>query len=803
MTRIAASNFGKLLRNLRLEAELSQESLAERAGISVDAIGAYERGLRLSPRPDTIASLVVALQLNDEAALRFEVAAQRPRAEPGPKLSESIPWRPTTFIGRLSEVETVRGMLAPRRVVTITGSGGIGKTRVALEVAAHLEQPQRPHISFVDLAPVNEETLISRIAAALGVRHAQQSNLLAALTAAIVSDDLLLILDNCEHVIAAVRDIVSAILSACPKVMLLATSREPLKITGERTFRLSALPVPNALELFFDRAESADQTFQRSPQTIEISAEICSRLDGIPLAIELAAARLPLLGLFGLRARLADDFRIVSGGGLDLPSRQQTLNATIAWSYELLDEQERALFRRLAIFSSGWTFDAAENTCAGDGLDRTDVLEGLLSLVEKSLVGVDVAESAPRYFFFESTRAFALEQLANANESHMLSRRHAQWVASFADRAYEQLAVSQRQRWDAMVAEELDNALAAVEWAFGPDGDIVIAARIVSALQGFWQMPGLTERGAQFVETALRSIDPAVHPVLVARLLLAQFRSLEGSAQIDSMERAVGLLATTAERTMLARCQGYLSYAYAMSGRLAEATQAIDEAVSLLRSAGLQSSALFLGFLCERGVQLGKAGRLDDGKATLAEALAIALTLNDQWYASQAQSLMGLLEFASGNTPGAIALAEAALEMGRNVNNANEVHMLCGLASYQLFSGDIDKACVYATEAVTTIRERIPNSHAMHHALLVLAAVAARRDGAANAARLFGYIGAWYKRADWPGDSVEQAVFSDLEGSLRERLSERDIATFALTGAALTEASAVAFALQPSAKGNS
>ena len=156
------------------------------------------------------------------------------------------------------------------------------------------------------------------------------------------------------------------------------------------------------------------------------------------------------------------------------------------------------LFRRLAIFSSGWTFEAAENTCANDELDRADVLEALLSLVEKSLVGVDVVEDAPRYFFFESTRAFALEQLAHAKENLTLSRRHAQWMALFADRAYEQLATTPRQRWDAMVAEELDNALAAVEWAFGSDGDVVIAARIVSAMQGFWQMPGLTEQRRTF-----------------------------------------------------------------------------------------------------------------------------------------------------------------------------------------------------------------------------------------------------------------------------------------------------------------
>ncbi len=333
------------------------------------------------------------------------------------------------------------------RLVTIVGSGGIGKTRTALQVAANLLDGSTDGVWFVEFAALRDPELVAAtLARVLGVREAADGPIRTALLEFLEHRELLLVLDNCEHLLDEVAPLVDEILRSCAGVVALATSREGLGIAGERTYPLPPLPVPepdtelradqaiafDSVTLFVDRAQTADTRFVLTDRDAPIVAEICRRLDGIPLALELAAARVKVLSIEGLARRLDERFRFLTGGSRTALPRQQTMRALIEWSYDLLAEDERTLFARLAVFAGGWTLEAAEAVSAGDGIDSLDVLNLTSSLVEKSLVGVDLASGAARYRFFESTRAFAREKLEQRGEESTTSRAGTRsgWPAS-------------------------------------------------------------------------------------------------------------------------------------------------------------------------------------------------------------------------------------------------------------------------------------------------------------------------------------------------------------------------------------
>ncbi|MBV9280805.1 MAG: helix-turn-helix domain-containing protein, partial [Chloroflexi bacterium] len=501
MVTISPSSFGDLLRRHRLAAGLTQEDLAEHAGLSVRAISDLERATRHVPRKATVQLLLEALPVSERERGELEAAARRmsgaaPSGE-GPDRRLHAPAHPLTlFVGRERELAELGALLRrPEvRLVTLTGPGGIGKTRLALQLAASLAHAFRDGVCVVSLAHLahkgpgygDADLVTAAIAEAVGVRERGGGALADTLKGALHDRQLLLVLDNFEHLLPA-SSLVADLLAGCPQLRMLVTTRAVLRLSGERVFEVPPLAVPaagtlpdlevvgqsEAVRLFCDRAQAAKADFALTRENAEAIVELCRRLDGLPLAIELAASRSRVLSPRALLARLSGRLDLVRGGARDLPARQQTLRGTIAWSYQLLDEGEQQVFTRLAVFAGGCTLAAAEAVCRAEGDLPGDVLEGLSSLVDKSLLGVEEQEAPgghtePRFVLLETIREYALEKLAERDELLDAQRAHAAYYLRLAEEAEVELEGPRQVAWLARLEREHDNLRAALRWALAP-----------------------------------------------------------------------------------------------------------------------------------------------------------------------------------------------------------------------------------------------------------------------------------------------------------------------------------------------
>jgi predicted ATPase len=494
--------FGLVLKRFRLAAGLTHEALAERASLGARTISDLERGVSRAPRADTLALLVAALNLSPAQQAQLEAAA-RPSLEGGSDRSrparslESLPRPLTRFVGRERESSAVRELLrrSDTRLVTLIGPGGVGKTRLALHVASTLGDLFPDGVHGVDLAPVSEPgAMWEAIGRAVDIDDEQRLTR-EALIHALGQKQLLLLLDNCEHLVEA-APLVAEMLRACPRLKALATSRASLRVSGEQEYPVSPLPVPDpthlpstdtiaryaAIDLFVDRASRVRADFALSDDNATAVVAICALLDGLPLAIELAAVWVRVLSPLELLKRLghapnAPSLALLAGGPRDAPERQQTLHETIAWSHALLTEGEQRLFRRLAVFAGGCTLEAVEAICAApmalagsdvspgavEDSDVIDVLEGLYSLLDKSLLVLEVApDGAPRYRFLETIRAFAWEQLDTHGEVGEMRRRHAAYYLEMVETTGALLFAEAVKR-DRLAAEQ-GNIQAALHW---------------------------------------------------------------------------------------------------------------------------------------------------------------------------------------------------------------------------------------------------------------------------------------------------------------------------------------------------
>ncbi|MGI8826159.1 MAG: ATP-binding protein [Chloroflexota bacterium] len=448
----------------------------------------------------------------------------------------NLPAEVASFVGRERELAEIKRILRRTRLLTLTGAGGSGKTRIALRVSADMVQSFPDGVWLAQLAPVADSALVPRtVAAALGVHGIPGKSLLATLTIALASRRLLLVLDNCEHVVGTTARLVEALLHACPYLRILTTSREPLRIPGEVMWRAPSLAVPEvgvhlspealaqveAVALFLDRARARQPDFTLTNDNAPAVAAICRQLAGLPLGIELAAAQMGSLAPEQIATRLDDALRLLGGGSRVLP-RQETLRATLDWSYALLSEAERAVFRRLAVFAGGFDMDAAEGVCSGEGIERAGVLALLVALVEKSLVEPQVQRREARYRLLEPVRQYALACLSAEGEADEVQRRHAHFFLEMAEAAEPSLMSGERAAAMERLATDEDNLRTALAWSRrATEGtDRETGLRLAGALMWFWNFRGEVNEGLEWLEASLAKGQEAA-PAVRARALYA------------------------------------------------------------------------------------------------------------------------------------------------------------------------------------------------------------------------------------------------------------------------------------------
>jgi predicted ATPase/class 3 adenylate cyclase/DNA-binding SARP family transcriptional activator len=481
---LEATHGGQIVLSLATQ-DLVREYLPE--GTSLRNLG--EHRLKDLQRPESIFQLV-----------HPDLPAEFPPLRSLEAFAHNLPLQLTRFIGREREMAEVKRLLQTARLLTLTGAGGCGKTRLALQVAADLLEEYPNGVWLVELAALTDPALVPQtVAATWGVREEPGRPLIQTLMDYLRPRSLLLVLDNCEHVLAACAQLAEAWVRACPKLRILATSREGLGIGGEQTYRVPSLSRPDpqslpvleqlqafeAVQLFAERAGLSQPSFAVTEANARAVAQVCHRLDGIPLALELAAARVKALPVETIAQRLDDRFRLLTGGSRTALPRQQTLRALIDWSYDLLTEAERALLRRLSVFSGGWTLEATEAVCARAGIESWEVLDLLTQLVEKSLVGYEEQEGKARYRLLETVRQYGRDRLLESGEEEAVRERHRDYFLALAEEAEPQLRGPQQKAWMDRLEREHDNLRAALEWSFTEEGGAEAALRLTAALAWF------------------------------------------------------------------------------------------------------------------------------------------------------------------------------------------------------------------------------------------------------------------------------------------------------------------------------
>jgi predicted ATPase len=606
--------------------------------------------------------------------------------------------------------------MGSRRLVTLTGAGGIGKTQTALQLATLAEASGTP-VSFVGLAPIVDSELVLRaVASALGVQEVPSRPLIDTLVTYLNNKPLLLILDNCEHVVGELAQIAEMVLLRCPQVRILATSREPLAAAGERTYRLPPLAASDAIALFSDRAQAIDARFAVDERNGRTIAEICRRLDGIPLAIELAAAHVDSLSADELAVNLDDHLRILTIGRRTAPPRQQTMRATIDWSYNLLSAEEQRVFERLSAFIGGCTLATAKRVCSADDVPHEDILGILSSLIRKSLVLADVETAEARFSMLESFRQYARAKLVDRGEEHDVARRHAlasldvaEWFNLACDSVNARLVRES-------VLHEPANWRAALQWALAERNDVVLGQRLAGTLGPCFDFFLATARNAFFfghaegrrwIREALALVDEMTPSNAVAELNWAEARiagSLqEYASELRSSQVALKHFRAAGNVLGTVRAQAMLGHALLYLGRTREARAALAEALPRARELGDRSrfTYAFLLRLSALASEHDPAG----ARGQIAEALEIHKELAH--VSSVAMALLDLseCELSAGNLAAALERATESLAAAPAGNPFVRCTALYAVSQYQARLDRYDEAMRHAREALELARE--------------------------------------------------------------------------------------------------
>jgi predicted ATPase/class 3 adenylate cyclase len=723
-------------------------------------------------------------------------------------LPNNLPLQLTSFVGRDQEVAEIEALLRKHRVVTLVGSGGVGKTRASLQVGANILDGSGDGVWFVELAPLSDSTFVpNAVATALGIELPPGGEPLAALTTALKTKNLVLILDNCEHLVAAAARVADALVRACPKVVVLASSRQGLGIAGEATYRMPSLQVPeggsaarlgasdakrfDSIALFVERAQAADPHFVLSDENAPAVADICRRLDGIAFAVELAAARVRMLSPQQLQRRLDERFRILTGGSRTALPRQQTLRALVDWSYDLLDERERALFRRVGIFLDGFSIEAAVAVCAGASFDELDVFDVLASLVDKSLVVAELSGAATRYRLLESTRAYALEKLVESNERDQLAERHLVYFSEMLERARvasEALAIDPF----VSVRPDLENVRAAIANSIN-GGDVRLGAAVAMVANRSTYFPATECLG--WLESLLPQLDPGevrlrAQCMTIIAGLLGQVGLSARSGEVA--EEALRTARASGDDATLFDALLSQSLLFRRADRLEEAMALAQEAEKLLPSAATPLRRV--RFLERRGVTAGLSGDLAAAVRDFEDMRALCRSLGNEEEARKRFVNFAEFEHFRGNTNRAIEIAQEAVAAQRRAgyNRDGLANTYANLAGYFIASDKIAEGRATAAETLRTCVD--PNNLFVALALEHSALAFAIEGDLARAARFAGFAEAAVVKRGFHREFTEQKTHERLLRLLAEMPEEERAAAYA-EGAALSPEAAIDEAL--------
>ena len=778
----AAAHGGQVLTSKAMQTQVERRIPPE---VSLRPIGRFR--LKDFPEPQDLFQLLHPDLPGDFPA---------PRTAPGAR--HNLPKAISSFIGRDRDVAELAELLETARLVTLTGPGGCGKTRLAIE-AASASIPVRPDgIWFVDLAPVSDRQLVLSVAAnAMGVQESRAASADSALIDFLSSGRPLVILDNCEHLISTCAELTEQWLSACQGLTILVTAREPIGVVGEVIRRVGGLQISSAtdtgtpseaVQLFIDRARSHEPEFEYGEEELADIARVTNRLDGIPLAIEMAAALVGTLSIGEILTRLDDRFRLLTGGGGRNLGRQQTLLATVDWSHDLLSEPERVLLRRLSVMSGSFSLEDVEAVCVGDGIDRTEVVTLLRRLVVTSWVMRERAADRAAYRLLETSRQYALDKLVSSSEAPTFRSKHAEWFTDLAETGAEpMLGGPDQARWFDRIESELDNFRTALAWSQG-DGDPVLGLRLGAALSRFWEVRGHWSEGLGWLEDALAGAPDAEDGLrgraLVAASFLAFYRGrlesarsmvTEGlaaavrahdaatearglrfeavieqrighrAAAIDSAQRAVEL-----SRSVDAAAD--LAFALQVLGRLLadddrdEARARYEEGLGVAREAQDAISQIYLLYALGR-VHLG-SGDTERARELYAEALDLSQQVGERW---MAMNVLVALSYVSKDVDAGPALEEMVGVLRQTGNRMMQIVWLRQLAHRRRLEGDLEGARRAVDEALEIVKqEGTPEANVLGRYVLASHLDESERDypGALREFRN-GLSAAHSRRSEW------------------------------------------------------
>jgi non-specific serine/threonine protein kinase len=683
----------------------------------------------------------------------------------------NLPLPLTSFIGRDREIAEATRLLADSRLLTLTGAGGCGKSRLALEVARQGVKQFRHGAWLVELAALADGDLIPQVVGTvLGVQEHPGRSHTDSLLGYLGRKSLLLLLDNCEHLISGCAQLVTALLRACPDLRILATSRQALGLTGEAIYRVPSLSLPDpsqrlsierlpeseAVRLFVERAALRQLEFTLTSTTAPAVVAICTRLDGIPLAIELAAARLGSVPLDVIAKRLDDRFRLLVGGNRTGLPRHQTLRAAIAWSYDLLSEPEQKVLRRLAVFADGFTLEAAEAVCAGEGIDEGNNLELLTHLVEKSLVLFDEREGDTRYRLLETVRQYGQDKLVEAGETSAVRRRHRDFFLALAERGELALRGAAQDAWLARFETEHDNFRAALEWSSTDEGGAEAGLRLAGALHTFWHTRGYWSEGREWLERALaRSEEAPVAclPKAIHGMAFMMRRLGEFEAAIPLCEKGLAVCRELGENKYRGRLLHHFRIHACNQGDYGRARVLCEEALALFRETG---DDWFVGFgLDHLGETVRLQGHYAEADAYFAQAFAIYQECGDKYLTA---------------------------------------YLLKDRGDVALRQGDLERAVAFFADGLT-LASAVGGRMEIIECLDGLGLVACERGDHRRAARLFGAAEAFGAISSFRRENPEQAFHDRRQATTQAVLGEAAFATAWAEGQAMTLEQAIAYAL--------